>query len=96
VGPELHVAHEPASPFQQAIRIGNLGATKEPDINVGPEGIDIRECGITYTCGWLAIMQQLSNLVSAATHEFEPPPRDRPQFAGMLVHPDVDPWISLD
>jgi len=51
------MAHEPSSAFQQALRIGNLGATKEPDIDVSFEGIDISECRITYTDGRMPIMQ---------------------------------------
>src|SRR5207253_11004471 len=54
---EFHMAHELASAFQQALGIGNLGATKEPDINVSFEGIDIGECRITYARGRMAIMQ---------------------------------------
>ena len=95
-GPELHVAHKLSSAFQQAIRIGNLGTTKEPDIDVGSEGINVGKCRIPYTCGRLAIMHQLSNIVSADTHDVEPLPRDRPQFTRMLVHPDVDRLSSLD
>src|SRR5437660_7503477 len=54
---EFHMAHELASAFQQALGIGNLGATKEPDIDVSSERIDIRECRITYARGRMAIMQ---------------------------------------
>ena len=39
------------------LRIGNLGATKEPDIDVSFEGIDIGECRISYTRGRMAVMQ---------------------------------------
>ncbi len=46
-GPELHMAHEPAGAFQQALRIGNLGTPKEPDIDVSPESIDIGEGRVT-------------------------------------------------
>ena len=35
------MAHELAGAYQQALGIGNLGATKEPDIDVSFEGIDI-------------------------------------------------------
>ena len=90
------MAHELASAFQQALRIGNLGATKEPDIDVSLEGIDIGECRITYTRGRMAIVQQLSNIVSAVAHDLKPALRDRPQFTRMLMHPDLDSWISLD
>src|SRR5437660_5186497 len=41
---EFHMAHELASAFQQALGIGSLGATKEPDIDVSFYGIDIGEC----------------------------------------------------
>jgi len=51
------MAHELAGPFQQAPRIGNLGAAKEPDIDVVFEGIDVAECRITYTRGRMAVMQ---------------------------------------
>ena len=51
------MAHELASAFQQALGIGNLGATKEPDIDVSFEGIDIGECRVTDTRGRMAIMQ---------------------------------------
>jgi len=43
------MTHKPASAFQQGLRISNLGATKEPDIDMSFEGIDIGECRITYT-----------------------------------------------
>jgi hypothetical protein len=82
--------------FQQALGIGKLGATKEPDIDVTREGIDIRECRITDTRGRVAIVQQLSNIVSAVTDGREPAPRDRSQFTRMLTHPGVDSRISLD
>ena len=90
------MAHELASAFQQAPRIGKLGATKEPDINVSFEGIDIGKCRITYTGGRMAIMQQLSHIVSAIADDLKPAMRDRSQFTGMLTHPDLDSGISLD
>ena len=45
------MAHELAAAFQQALRIGELGAEKEPDIDVSREGIDVGECRITDTRG---------------------------------------------
>ena len=56
-GSELHMPHELAGTFQQALRIGNLGAAKEPDIDVSFEGIDISEGRITNACGRMAIVQ---------------------------------------
>src|SRR5215813_5115574 len=63
--PELHVTHEPACPFQKPVGICDLGPPKEPDIDVSCEGIDIRECRIADTRGRVAIMKQLSNVLSA-------------------------------
>ena len=54
---EFYMAHELASAFQQTLGIGNLGATKEPDIDVSFEGIDIGKCRVTDTRGRMAIMQ---------------------------------------
>jgi len=51
------MAHELSSAFQQTLGVGNLGPTKEPDIDVSFEGIDVGESRITYTRGWMAIMQ---------------------------------------
>src|SRR5262245_58372662 len=44
----------------------------------------------------MAIMQQLSNIVSAVSNDLKPALRDRPQFTRMLVHPDLNSWIALD
>jgi hypothetical protein len=51
------MSHEFASAFQKAIRIGKLGATKESNIDMGFEGIDVAECRITYARGRMAVMQ---------------------------------------
>jgi len=51
------MAHELAGAFQQALRIGNLGTPKEPDIEVSLESVDIGEGGITYTRGRMPIVQ---------------------------------------
>ena len=77
-GPELHVTHELACAFQQAIWIGNLGATKEPDINVSCEGVDVSECRVPYTCDRMAVVQELPNIVSVVAHDLEPVLRDSP------------------
>jgi hypothetical protein len=50
------MAHELASALQQVLGIRNLGATKETDIDVSFEGIDVGECRVTYTRGRMAIM----------------------------------------
>src|SRR5687767_7264022 len=88
------MAHELAGAFQQALRIGNLGAQKKPDIDVSREGIYIGECRITDTRGRLVIVQQLSNIVSAVAHDLEPALRDRGQFIRLLAPPGFDRRIS--
>src|SRR5689334_5743753 len=90
------MAHESAGTFQQALRIVDLSAPKEPDIDVILEDIDIGECRVTYTRRRMSVMQQLSNIGSALAHGLEPALRDRPQFTRMATHPDLDSWISLD
>jgi hypothetical protein len=51
------VAHELASAFQQTLGIGNLRTTKESDINVSFERIDLAEGRISYTRRRMAVMQ---------------------------------------
>ncbi|MGI9086854.1 MAG: hypothetical protein ACR2HH_03790 [Chthoniobacterales bacterium] len=51
------MAHELAGSFQEAVGIGNLSATKETDIHVSAEGVDVAEGRITYARGWMAIVQ---------------------------------------
>jgi hypothetical protein len=56
-GPELDMAHELSSALKQAIGVGKLGATKEPDIDVSFEGIGVGERCVPYTCGGMTVMQ---------------------------------------
>jgi hypothetical protein len=56
-GSELDVPHEPAGAFQQSVCIGELGTTKEPDIHVIPERIDVAECGISNARRWMTVVQ---------------------------------------
>jgi hypothetical protein len=43
----------------------------------------------------MAVVQELTDIVSAAPHDLEPATRDRTQFAWALLHPCVDGWISF-
>jgi hypothetical protein len=61
-----------AGAFQQPLRIDKFGTTKEPDVDVSPEGIDIAECGVTYTRSRMAVVQYLSNVVTAVAHDLKP------------------------
>ena len=95
-GPEFNMAHELASTFQDTMRISDLSAPKESDINVSFEHIDVAECGIIYASSRMSVMLYLSNIFSAGAHDLKPALCDHSQFTGMFVHPDVDPWISLN
>lgn len=95
-GPELHVAHEFPSAFQQAFRIGKLGTPKEPDVDMSRKRVDIGKRRVTNTRGWMAVMQQLSNVVSAVADHGKPVPSHGSQLTRMLVHPGVDRRISPD
>src|SRR5262245_9596590 len=57
VGPEFYMPHELATAFQQTVCIGEFGATKEPDVHVILERIDVTECRIPDTGRWMTIMQ---------------------------------------
>src|SRR4249919_2741838 len=63
-GPELDVPHELARTFQQAACIREFGATKEADVHVVPERIDVTECGISDTRRGMTVMQQLPYVIS--------------------------------
>jgi hypothetical protein len=90
------MAHELASALQNTMGISNLSATKEPDINVSFEHIDVAECRIIYARSRVTVMQYLSNVVSARAHDLKPALCDLYQLTGMFVHPVLDRWISLN
>lgn len=54
---EFYMAHKPASAFQQAVPIGDFSASKEPDIDVSSEGVDVGKCRVSDACGGMAVMQ---------------------------------------
>src|SRR5262245_10607122 len=78
------------------MRIGNVSTSKEPDIHVRLESIDICKCRISDARRRVAIMQHLAHIISAVAHDPKPMLCDLPQFAGMFVHPDIDGWVSLN
>src|ERR1700686_4682996 len=90
------MAHELASALQQAGRIRERCAVKEPHVYVRSEYIDVAEGRISQTCNWTAVMQKLPDFVPAFSHRLKPLKRDGSQFAGMLFHPRIDGWIPLD
>ena len=90
------MAHKLACAFQQTLRIGNFGTAKEPDIHVRFENVDVPECRVRYTRRRMAIMQQLSHIVSTLTHNLEPMLRDYTQVSRMRLHPSLDGWITLN
>src|SRR5260370_32140260 len=90
------MAHELAGALQQAARIRQCCAVKEPQVYVRRECIDVAEGRVSHTCNRTAVMQELPDFVPAFSHHFKPVTRDGPQFTCMLVHPRIDSGISLN
>src|SRR5580658_7346484 len=90
------MAHELAVALQQAGRIRQRCALKEPHVYVRREHIDVTEWRISQTCNRTAVMQELADFVPAFSHRLKPLKREGAQFSGMLFHPRIDGWIPLD
>ena len=90
------MAHELAGALQQAGRIRQRCAVKEPHVYVRSEYIDVAEGRIAQTCNRTAVMQDLPDLVPASSHHLKPVMRDGSQFAWMFFHPRIDGGIALD
>src|SRR5450755_2369214 len=92
------MAHELAGALQQARRVPQRCAVKEPHIHVRSEYIDVAEGRVSQTCNRTAVMQKLPDFVPAFSHRLEPPMRDVSQWTGTLfrLHPRIDGWIVLD
>src|SRR5882672_9716001 len=90
------MAHELAGALQQAGRIRQRCAVKEPHVYVRSECIDVAEGRISQTCHRTAVMQKFPDFVPAFAHHLKPLMRDGSQFTGMLFHPRIDGGIALD
>src|SRR6266705_2094486 len=90
------MAHELACALQQAGRIRQRCAVKEPHVYVRGEYIDVAEGRISQTCNRTAVMQELPDFVPALPHRLKPLMRDGSQFTGMLFHPCIDGGIPLN
>src|SRR5215470_7533160 len=90
------MTHELAGALQQAGRIRQCCAVKEPHVYVRGEYIHIAEGCISQTCNRTAVMQKLPDLVPAFSHCLKPPLCDRSQTTRVLFHPRIDGGIPLD
>src|SRR5258708_221101 len=90
------MAHELAGALQQAGRILQRCAVKEPHVYMRSEYIDVAERRISQTCNRTAVMQKLPDFVPAFSHHLKPLMRDGTQFTSMLFHPRIDGGIALD
>ena len=95
-GSELHMTHNLACAFQQAVRISNLRTSKEPDIHVSFECVDVCKRRVSHTRRRMAIMQYFPHIIPTLAHDLEPMLRDRAQFTPMRPHPVLDGWIPLN
>src|SRR6202043_1946124 len=90
------MAHELAGALQQASRIRQRCAVKEPHVYVRMEYIDVAEGRISQACNRTAVMQKLPDFVPALSHHLKPLMRDGSQFTCVLFHPRLDGGIPLD
>src|SRR5215470_14172424 len=90
------MTHELAGALQQAGRIRQCRAVKEPHVYVRGKYIHLAEGRISQTCNRTAVMQKLPDFVPTLSHHSKPPMRDGSQFTCMLFHPRIDGGIPLD
>src|SRR5258708_39258529 len=90
------MTHELAGALQQAGRIRQRCAVKEPHVYVGSEYIDVPEGRVSQTCDRTAVMQKLPDFVPAFSHHLKPLMRDRSQFTTTLFHPRIYRVIPPD
>src|SRR5258708_5092267 len=90
------MAHELAGALQQAGRIRERRAVKEPHVYVRSEYMDVAERRISQTCNRTAVMQKLPDFVLTFSHNLNPLMRDGSQSTCMLFHPRSDSGIALD
>src|SRR5437667_4046509 len=90
------MAHELAGALQQASRVRQRCALKEPHVYVRSEYIDVAQGRISQPCHRTAVMQKFPDFVTAFSHHLKPLMRDGSQFICMLFHPRVDGGIPLD
>jgi hypothetical protein len=89
-------AHELAGALQQAGRIRQPCAVKEPHVYMRREYIDVAEGRISQACNRATIMQELPDFVSGFSHHLKPLKRDGSQSTCMIFHPRIDGGIPLD
>src|SRR5260221_10207384 len=90
------MAHELAGALQQAARIRQCCAVKEPHVYMRSKYINVAEGRISQTCNRTAVMQEFPDFVPAFSHCLKPLICDGSQFTCMLVHPRIDGGIALD
>ena len=79
------MAHEFAGALQQAGRIWQRRAVKEPYVYVRGEYIDVAEGRIPKTCNRTAVMQELPEFVPTPSHHLKPLMRDGSPIWGPLL-----------
>src|SRR2546430_17688471 len=90
------MTHELAGALQQASRIRQCCAVKEPHVYVRGEYIHIAEGRISQTYNRTAVMQKLPDFVPAFSHHLKPLARDGSQFTSTLLHPRINSGIPPD
>lgn len=88
--------HALARALEQPGRIVERRPVEEADIHMSTERIDIAERRIFHAGNGVAVIQNLANVRSAATHHIKPWQRKSPQFVIGLAKPRLDGRISPD
>ena len=70
------MAHIFATPLQQACRIRQRRAMKEPDVYVSFECIYVAEWRIFYACDRTAVVHEFPNVAARLSQLLKPLPRD--------------------
>src|SRR5688500_335988 len=81
--------------LQQTDGVWQCRASEEPHIDVGPEGVDVREACISDTRSRAPVVHQFSHVVTTFPHALEPRARHRTQVLRLPVEPCLNGRVPL-
>ena len=93
-GLKLHVSHELARAFKQALRIRQFISVEEADVDVGREGVDVGKGRAAHAGSGLTIMQHLPNVIAATAHGVEPSSCHSAERTLMFIPPKLNGGIA--
>jgi hypothetical protein len=93
--PDFHVPHVLSGSFEQPTGIGKVRAQEEAYVDVRRKRIDVSERRVAYARGGMAVMQQLTHVLTALTHALVPRTRNRAKPGCSALEPCIDRRVSL-